>query len=132
MNPDATGRDAECRTQQTGNVVIYDEACRFCRATVRWLRRLDWRHCLAFLPLQDPRTRQWYPDLTAEQLEKYVHVVDSRGRRWKGAWAVRYLTRRVPALWPLAPLFHVPGSMPLWSWLYHQVSQRRHRLDRSG
>jgi len=112
------------------DVVIYDGSCGLCRGTVRWLDRLDRGGRLAFLPLQDDRVARRYPDLTLRELQKHVHVVDTRGRRRKGAGAVRYLARRLPALWPLAPLLHVPGSMPLWHWLYKQVSRRRHVFDR--
>ena len=35
-----------------------------------------------------------------------------------GAVAVRYLSRRLVLLWPLALLLHVPGSLPLWKSLY--------------
>ena len=55
-------------------------------------------------------------------------VVDARGRVWRGAGAVRYLSRRLVALWPLALPLHVPGSMPLWSALYRLVARNRYRL----
>ena len=112
------------------DVVIYDGACRLCRDTARWLHRLDWRGRLTFLPLQDARVAARYPDLTVTELEKHVYIVDDKGRRHKGAGAVRYLARRLPALWVLAPLLHLPGSMPLWKWLYRRISQRRHLPDR--
>ena len=110
-------------------VVIYDATCRLCRSTCRSLERLDRGGRLAFLPLRDERVSQRYPDLSRAELEKHVYVVDSGGRRRSGAGAVRYLSRRLPALWPLAPALHIPGSMPLWRWLYDQVSRRRHALD---
>ncbi len=107
------------------DVVVYDGACRLCRGTTDWLDRLDRGGRLAFLPLQDPRVPARYPDLSQEELHKHVYVIDRQGIRRKGAGAVRYLARRLPALWPLAPLLHVPGSMPLWHWLYDQVARRR-------
>jgi len=113
----------------TGDVVIYDGACRLCRGSVRWLDRLDRRGRLAFLPFQDRRVAERYPDLSPEALKQHVYVVDGQGRRRKGAGAVRYLARRIPALWALVPLLHVPGSMPVWRWLYYQVARRRHMID---
>ncbi len=107
-------------------MVIYDGACRLCRDSARWLHGLDWRGRLTFLPLQDTRVAARYPDLTVTELEKHVYVVDDKGRRHKGAGTVRYLARRLPALWVLAPLLHLPGSMPLWKWLYRRISRRRH------
>jgi predicted DCC family thiol-disulfide oxidoreductase YuxK len=41
---------------------------------------------------------------------------------------VRYLSRRLVLLWPLALLLHVPGSMPLWQWLYRVVARNRYRI----
>jgi hypothetical protein len=54
-----------------------------------------------------------------------MYVVDRHGRARGGAAAVRYLSRRLVLLWPLAVLLHVPGSMPLWNWLYAFVARRR-------
>ena len=59
-----------------------------------------------------------------------MYVVDSQGRRHAGAAAVRYLSRRLPRLWWLAPLLHLPGTMPLWSWLYRRVAKSRYRFGR--
>lgn len=113
------------------DVVVYDDTCRLCRRSGSWLNRLDRCGRLAFLRLHDPRVAERYPDLSQAELEKHLYVVDARGQRCKGAEAARYFTRRIPALWALAPLLHVPGSMPVWSWLYRQVSRRRHMLDDS-
>ncbi len=113
------------------DVVVYDGACRLCRATTDWLDRLDGGGRLAFLPLQDARVRQRYPDLSLEELQKHVYVIDTRGTRHKGAGAVRYLARRLPVMWPIAPLLHLPGTMPLWGWLYAQIAYRRHVLNRN-
>jgi predicted DCC family thiol-disulfide oxidoreductase YuxK len=38
------------------------------------------------------------------------------------------LSRRLPLLWPLAPLLHLPGTARLWRWMYRQVARRRYRL----
>ncbi len=111
------------------DVVIYDGACGLCRGAADWLDRLDRRGRLVFLPLQDPRVRERYPDLSPDDLQQHVYVIDPRGTRRHGAGAVRYLARRLPALWPMAPLLHLPGTMPLWHWLYTQVARRRHLLS---
>jgi len=39
---------------------------------------------------------------------------------------MRYLTRRLRRLWWLAPLLHLPGTLPLWRFLYRQVAHRRY------
>ena len=112
------------------NVVIYDGSCRFCRESAKSLNRLDTRRRLSFIPLQDVRVAKWYPDLPKAELDRHIHVVAPDGRRRRGARAVRYLTRKLPLLWPLAPALHIPGSMPIWQWFYMRISERRHLLDR--
>lgn len=108
------------------DVVIYDGHCRFCGAQVERLARLDRRGRLAFMSLHDEEVNRRYPDLTHEQLMEEMVVVDRRGRRHAGAAAIRYFSRRLPLLWPVAPLLHIPFSLPLWAWLYRQVARRRY------
>ncbi|KAA5542755.1 DUF393 domain-containing protein [Roseiconus nitratireducens] len=115
--------------QPQADVVIFDGDCNFCTAQVRNLRRLD---CcggrLSFLSLHDPRVRERYPDLTHDQLMEQMYVIDQHGGRHGGADAVRYLSRRLPLLWPAAPVLHVPGTARLWRWMYGQVAKRRYKL----
>lgn len=61
---------------------------------------------------------------------KELYVVDHQGSRHAGASAIRYLSRRLPTLWWLAPLLHLPGTLPVWNWLYQQVAKRRYRFGR--
>ena len=108
------------------DVVIYDGACRFCQANVAIFSRLDRGKRLAFISLHDASVYERWPDLTHEQLMQEMVIVDGSGRRHVGASAIRYLSRRVPLMWPLAPFLHLPFSMPVWKWLYRQVAQRRY------
>ena len=116
--------------EKTGtDVVIYDGDCNFCRGQVGNLRRLDrFGEKLSFISLHDPRVAERYPDLTHEDLMQQMYVVDGEGRRHGGADAVRYLSRRLPLLWPVAPIFHIPGTAGLWRWGYNQVAKRRYKL----
>lgn len=116
--------------QPGADVVLYDGHCRFCIGQVRNMRRADVTGRLAFLSLHDMRVRERYPDLSHDQLMAQMYVIDHRGRRHGGPSALRYLTRRLPLLWPLAPLLHIPFSLPLWNWLYQQIAQRRYWFGR--
>jgi predicted DCC family thiol-disulfide oxidoreductase YuxK len=111
-------------------VVIYDGNCRIC---TRQIARLAWWDCqgkLAYLSLHDPEVARRYPDLTHEMLMRDMYVVDRSGRRHRGAAALRYLSRRLRRLWWLAPVLHVPFSLPVWQWVYRQVADRRYRWGR--
>jgi predicted DCC family thiol-disulfide oxidoreductase YuxK len=78
--------------------------------------------------LHDPSVAVDYPDLSYEMLMEQMWVVAPDSRRFGGADALRYLSRRLPLLWPIAPVLHIPFSMPLWRWLYRQIAKRRYRI----
>ena len=109
------------------DVLIFDGECRFCRSQVARIKRWDGKDRVSYIPLQDPYVAENYPDLTYEQMMEQMYVIDREGRRYGGAAAFRYLTRRLPRLWILAPLMHIPFSLPLWQWGYRQVAKRRYR-----
>ena len=110
------------------DVVIYDGQCKFCQANVAIFARLDRGKRLAFISLHEPAVYERWPDLTHEQLMQEMVIVDRQGRRHVGAASIRYLSRRVPLMWPLALPLHIPFSMPLWRWLYRFVARRRYLI----
>ena len=111
-----------------GDVLIYDGQCQICRAQMARLHRWDTRGEMGFLSLHDPETSRRFPDLSREALMREMVLVDRNGRRHHGADAARYLSRRIPRLWPLVPLMHLPGIMPLWRWCYRRLAHWRYRL----
>ncbi len=110
------------------DVVIWDGQCNFCRSQVERLRAFDRRDQLSYLSLHDPRVSQRYPDLSHQQLMDQLWLVTGDGRKYGGADAGRYLSRKLRTLWWLAPLLHIPLSMPLWRSLYAKIAQRRYRI----
>lgn len=116
------------RTRPARDTVLYDGRCRFCRGQIALLRRLDLGGLIEFTSLHDPSVVRDFPEIPPEALRAEMFVVDREGRTWRGASAVRYLSRRLVTLWPLAVPLHVPGSMPLWRSLYSLVARNRHRI----
>jgi predicted DCC family thiol-disulfide oxidoreductase YuxK len=114
------------------DIVIYDGHCKFCTGQVQNLARWDRQRRLAFLSLHSPEVATRFPDLTYDRLIKEMYVVDQHGNRYAGADAFRYLTTRLPRLYPLAPLMHIPFSMPLWRWGYRQVAKRRYFVGKTA
>lgn len=110
------------------DTVIYDGQCRFCRGQVGLLARFDVARSLAFLSLHDPAVGRDFPELSREALLEKMFVIDRNGRARGGAEAVRFLSRRLPCLWPLAVPLHVPGSLPLWNLLYGWIARRRYGI----
>jgi predicted DCC family thiol-disulfide oxidoreductase YuxK len=116
------------RTKPARDTVLYDGECRFCRQRVANLRWADRRHRLTFTSLHDERVARDFPEVSRERLLEEMVVVDVHGRVHGGATALRYLSRKLPLLWPLAPFLHLPGSLPAWNWLYRLVARNRMRL----
>ncbi|HTN75891.1 MAG TPA: DUF393 domain-containing protein [Pirellulaceae bacterium] len=109
-------------------IVIYDGHCRFCTGGAQTLHRWDRGGKLAFVSLHDPQVTQRWPNLTHDLLMEQMFVIDPQGGQHGGAAAFRYLSRRLPRLWLLAPFMHLPFTMPLWQWAYKQVAKRRYKL----
>ncbi len=108
------------------DIMIYDGNCKFCRKSVTRIYRLDGRGRIAFISLHDPFVAETFPDLTHEDLMAQMYVVDRQGRRHGGPEAFKYLSRRLPKLWPLAVILHIPFSMPLWQAIYRWIAKRRY------
>jgi len=112
------------------DTVLYDGRCRFCRSQIALLRGLDLSGRLAFTSLHDPSVAREFPEIPLEELHRQMYVVDPRGQARGGAEAVRYLSRRLMLLWPLALFLHIPGTLPIWHQLYAFIA--RHRLKIAG
>jgi len=112
------------------DTVLYDGACNFCRGQIGLLRRLDLAGRLAFTSLHDPSVGRDFPEISHDDLLSQMYVISREGEARGGAEAVRYLSRTLPALWPLAVPMHIPGSLGLWQRLYAFVA--RHRMQIAG
>ena len=123
-------RLADPRERPGADIVVYDGQCKFCTGQVQRLAKWDGHRRIAFVSLHDPRAAELCPDLTHEQLMEQMYLVTPEGQRHGGAAAVRYLSRRLPRLWFLAPLLHIPWSLNFWQWAYRQFAKRRYRLGR--
>ncbi|QDT67552.1 hypothetical protein MalM25_04520 [Planctomycetes bacterium MalM25] len=117
------------------DVVLYDGRCNFCCARVEQVRWLEgpllWKsgERLAYLSLHDPAVAADYPDAPHERLLEAMCVVEKKtGRHHWGAEAVRYLSRRLPRLWWLAPVMHLPGIMLVARPVYAWVSRNRYLI----
>lgn len=117
------------RTKPVRDTVLYDGQCGFCRRRVANLRRADLWHRLAFTSLHDESVTHDFPEIPRERLHDEMVVIDTHGQVRGGATAVRYLSRRLPLLWPLAPFLHIPGTLPVWNWLYRLVARNRMRIS---
>ncbi len=112
------------------DVVIFDGRCRFCLSQVNRVAKWDRGKRLSYVSLHDDFVSENYPDLTHDQMMKQMYVVTQEdGKKFGGARALRFFTRRLPRLWWAAPFLHLPFSLPFWNWAYQQVAKRRYAIS---
>lgn len=112
------------------DIVIFDGHCKLCRAGIARLQALDWFGHFRFVSLQDPEVRERFSDLTYDMLMAEMYVVSRSGKRMGGAAAFRYMSWFVPLMWPIAPFLNIPGTLPIWSFLYKIIAKNRYRFGR--
>ena len=121
-------QEATMNTTNQKDVVLFDGHCKFCRSQINILRRLDTRNQLDFVSLHSAEVATSYPNLTFAQLMEQMWIVTPTAAQYGGAYAVRYLSTKLPILWPIVPLMYFPFSMPLWCFLYRLVAKYRYRI----
>ena len=106
----------------------YDGDCGLCCGSVKWLDRLDFDCQVAWIPFQSLGKQ---PDnLSWEDLHRSAYLVAGQGERHEGFYAFRKLTLRMPSLWPLVPIFRIPGIQVPGRVIYRWIALNRYRLTR--
>lgn len=94
---------------KTPSTVLYDVDCTFCSRWKSVFESLDFRHSF-----------QWRE--SPEAAEEAI-LIRPDGRRYGGYFAFKQMAISMPLLWPLLPLFFVPGSSffgtRIYSWIAH-------------
>ena len=111
-------------------VVIYDGQCPLCLRSVRILKALDWCNVLAYA---DARQGEQVPALPVpvkpERFLEEMHLLTPDGQTvYHGFRAFRWMAWRLPPLWVVAPLLHLPGAETLGQRLYLWIARNRFRL----
>ena len=106
----------------------YDGECGLCKGLVKWLvhadlsKQIDW---IGFQTLsQPPKGLSWGDLNTAAYLET------GAGDLYEGFFAIRWLSVKLPPLWPLAIVLWTPGASLLGVPAYRWVARNRGRLSR--
>lgn len=115
-------------TDRTHPTLIYDGECGICQQAVRMLKRWDREHILHYVPFQDDAVQRFGIALPA--LAAAMHLIVPDGRVYPGADAIPRLLELFPGKRWLAPLFSVPGVLPLARRIYAWIAIRRHCLVR--
>lgn len=112
-----------------GPTVIYDGECGICRQSVELLRRWDRNRVLRYVSFQDETAVARF-GIALPALAAAMHLVLPDGRVYAGADAAPELLRLLPGKRWLAPLFRVPGVLPIARRVYAWIAARRRCLVR--
>lgn len=107
--------------------IIYDGNCRFCTAGAARLAR-SFRGNVDLVDYQQPSALARFPSVTFEACERAMHLVDPRGRVYRGAEAVARAIAERGVLWKWALIYSVPGVRQLAEWMYALVARNRYRI----
>ncbi len=111
-------------------IVLYDGQCPLCQRSIRLLKPLDW---LGRVHFQDARDVGHLPPcdepLVPKRLLEEMHLVTpDRRQAFAGFRAFRWLAWRLPVLFPVAPLLHLPGVLWAGNRVYLWVAKNRFNL----
>lgn len=109
-------------------VVVYDGACRFCRAQMGWIARRAAAGDFEFVPSQSAELLTRFPQLRGEEFNAGLRLVAADGGVQRGADAVYRIARRLRGWRWVALLYRVPGLTWLARRAYALVAARRYRL----
>ncbi len=101
--------------------MLYDGGCELCRMGAEAVRLFDNSGHIDLIDFHQDAARAEFPGLTMAALMEALHVVDDRGRVWRGARAVNEVLRHQQGVrgW-LAYLWYLPG----FAWLADRQYQR--------
>jgi len=113
-------------------ILLYDGHCGFCLESIKRLRVLDlfgWVDPLDFHA--QPNLSRLHPALTPERCRSEMILVEPNGRLSGGFQAFVQLSVRLPLLWILAPLTHLPGVAWVGTRSYRWIATHRYLLHRN-
>jgi len=115
----------------TDPTLFYDGECGICQRSVALLKRWDREDVLHFVPFQDTvGVARLGRGIALPALAAAMHLVLPDGRVYAGADAIPELLRLFSGKRWLAPLFAIPGVLPVARRIYAQIAARRHCLVR--
>jgi predicted DCC family thiol-disulfide oxidoreductase YuxK len=109
--------------------VIYDGQCGFCVRSLKVCRSLDVRHAFRFHDANArSRISASFPELASADFENAMFAIAPDRSVTRGFFAFRRMIWESPLMWPLIPLFYLPGAATLGPRVYAWVARNRRRF----
>lgn len=111
-------------------VVLYKGTCPFCRATARFLERLDKHERLGFLPFDDADAQRFLEPIPDVELEQSWHMVKPGGIRLSAGEATVELMLHLDQFRWLGNVIRALHLTPVVHLVYTLISKARGQLSR--
>jgi predicted DCC family thiol-disulfide oxidoreductase YuxK len=108
--------------------IIYDGECSFCIRALDVSRKLDGRGALRFYDSHSAETLKLFPQLLGRDVRDAMYVVVEGEEPQRGFYAFRRIVWSNPSMWPLLPLFYLPGASFFGTRIYDWVARNRYRF----
>ena len=117
--------DIRVATPPVKPLMVFDGDCNFCAL---WIRR--WQQmtgdAVDYLPSQDSQIAEQFPEISREQFQKSVQLIETDGTVYSGAEAVfRTLAKNLQRRWPLGLYQSVTSFANATEWAYRFVAENR-------
>lgn len=109
-------------------VIIFDDACGFCRRQLAWVRARDREGRFELLGRSTPELTRRFPQLARDDLSSGLRVVLADGQVRVGPDAVYEIARRLRGWRWLAGLYRVPLLHGAARRIYAAVAARRYAM----
>jgi predicted DCC family thiol-disulfide oxidoreductase YuxK len=106
-------------------LVVYDQDCGVCQASVAWAKKRDRKGVLQFVGNDAAKLPA---GVTREETAHTVIVLDGE-RKLVRAEATARILRELPRWAPLGALLGAPGLRRVANWSYDKFAQNRHRIS---
>lgn len=109
------------------NILVFDGQCQYCIKSVEVLRRADLFNKVRYIDLnKEIDLTNIHPRLTKSLALSQLNLIDPSLKMAGGFYAVRRLAMICPLLWPLVPVFYLPGMGIVGSYIYKFIAKNRY------
>jgi predicted DCC family thiol-disulfide oxidoreductase YuxK len=110
---------------ESKSVLIFDSECPLCTRFKQGLELMDLPKKIRFIPLQDPKLFEEFPELNAEDCASQVHLITEERKILKGPEVVEYLLKTLPGVSKLSWLLDTESGKKATQLFYQKVEELR-------
>lgn len=107
------------------SVIIFDSECPLCIRFKQGLELMDRSQKLRFLPVQDSKTFEEFPELNIEDCLSQVHLITEDRMILKGPEVIEYLIKILPGVSKLSWLLDSESGKKATQFFYQKVEELR-------